>query len=376
MRENRSTAVSNRAAAAVSLSSLRPTSVARRRRPSSDPVSSASSEAAVAITLFGPVPLRAGLDHAGVEPAQLLATQPQPQRPDLGAHRVVPVRRPGLTLQRAEPLALLGEEIGQPGDVEVGLFQPPHRAVAPAPVLGDAGRLLDDGAVLVGAGVEDVPDLPLADQDVLVPAHSAVGEDLVEVEQPARRAVELVLGGAVAEQPPGHRQLVDVERQEPVPVVEGEGHLGPTQTGPGGGPGEDHVVHAGGAQRLGRLGPHHPGEGVDQVGLARPVRPDHDVDPGVELEPGPGGERLEADERQCLEEHGPVSIPRGYSHTWDSRPQPWGAEPEAVTSRFGGSRTSGWVAGWHTGQKWVPLVRSSMRSIGVPQRRQGSPVLP
>jgi hypothetical protein len=42
-------------------------------------------------------------------------------------------------------------------------------------------------------------------------------------------------------------------------------------------------------------------DGIDQIRLARPVGPDDDGNPGPEFEPGPIGERLEADNLESLE---------------------------------------------------------------------------
>ena len=57
---------------------------------------------------------------------------------------------------------------------------------------------------------------------------------------------------------------------------------------------------------LGRLGAEHPADGVDDVGLAAAVGPDHDRDPRLELERGRVGEGLEALEGERLQEHGRV----------------------------------------------------------------------
>ena len=93
-------------------------------------------------------------------------------------------------------------------------------------------------------------------------------------------AVDLVLAGAVAEHPPGDRDLGVVDRQRVVGVVDRQGDLGPAQRGPAGGAGEDDVFHLAAAQRLGALLAEHPGDRVDDVALARAVRPDDAVMPG------------------------------------------------------------------------------------------------
>ncbi|MDX1384232.1 MAG: hypothetical protein R3190_11345 [Thermoanaerobaculia bacterium] len=215
----------------------------------------------------------------GGEGPQGLASQPQVQ-PDHGvSHRVVSLGGIRLALEGAEAATLLFEDVGEARDVLVGLLQATQRAVSTAPVFRDAGCLLDDGAMLIGPGAEDVADLALSDEHVLVASHAAVGQQFVQVQEPALGPVQQIFGGAVAVEAPRHRYLVEIERQEPVRVVERERHLGSTQPRASRGAGKDDIVHLLGAQRGRGLGAHHPGERVEEVGFARAVRADHDVDP-------------------------------------------------------------------------------------------------
>ncbi len=147
-------------------------------------------------------------------------------------------------------------------------------------------------------------ELPLADDHVHLAAHAGVREQLGDVQQPARRAVDRVLRAAVAEQRPRDRHLGVVDRQRTVGVVDRQRDLGPAERRAAGGAGEDDVLHRPAAQRLGALLAHHPGERVDHVGLARPVRADDAGDPRFEAQRRRRGERLEAPQGQRLEVHG------------------------------------------------------------------------
>ena len=138
-----------------------------------------------------------------------------------------------------------------------------------------AGRLFDDAAAVLGAGVEHRVDLALADDHVLLAADAAVAQQLLHVEQPAGHAVDGVLAVAAAEQRAGDGDLGELDRQHARGVVDRERHLGPAQRAALGGAGEDDVVHLLGAHRAGRLGPEHPADGVDHVGLAAAVGSDH-----------------------------------------------------------------------------------------------------
>ena len=70
---------------------------------------------------------------------------------------------------------------------------------------------------------------------------------------------------------------------------------------------EDDVGHLLAAQALDALLAEHPLDGVDDVRLARAVRPHHDRDPGRKLEPGLFGEALETDEFERFEHRGGIS---------------------------------------------------------------------
>ena len=65
---------------------------------------------------------------------------------------------------------------------------------------------------LLGPGVEHGVDLALADDHVLLAADAAVGQQLLDVEQPARHAVDGVLAVAGAEQRAGDRDLGELDR--------------------------------------------------------------------------------------------------------------------------------------------------------------------
>ena len=73
------------------------------------------------------------------------------------------------------------------------------------------------------------------------------------------------------------------------------------------GAGEDDVLHLAAAQALGALLAHDPGEGVDDVGLARAVGPDDAGDARLEAQRRRGREGLEAPQGEALEVHAEIS---------------------------------------------------------------------
>jgi len=142
------------------------------------------------------------------------------------------------------------------------------------------------GAAVVGGGAQDGVEPALPHNDVHLSAQAGVGEQLLDVEEAAGGAVDPVLGSATAEEGAGDGDLGVVDRQGAVGVVDGQGDLGAAERRAGPGPGEDDVGHGATAQVLGALLPHDPGQGVDDVGLARSVGADHRGDAGLQTEGG------------------------------------------------------------------------------------------
>ncbi len=218
----------------------------------------------------------------------------------------------GLAAQRLELAADLAEQVGEAGQVAVAGVELAERLLLALAVLEDAGGLLDEAAPVLRRRVQDRVELALADDDVHLAADAGVGEQLLDVEQSARRPVDGVLGATAAEHGPAERDLGVLDRQRAVGVVDGQQDLGPAQRRPARRTGEDDVLHLAAAQRLGALLAHDPGEGVDDVGLAGAVGPDDAGDPRLQLERGRGSEGLEPFEGQALQVHGAPSQNDGY----------------------------------------------------------------
>ena len=235
---------------------------------------------------------------ARLQAADLVPGEMEADRAQLLDQSTVAARRVGLTLQRRELAAHLAEEVVEPKQVAFGALQPALGPLAPLPELQDPGGFLDDAATVFGPRVEHRVELTLPDDHVLLPADPGVGEQVLDVEQPAGRAVELVLGVTLAEQRAGDRDLGELDREQRGRVVDRERHLGPPQRGAVGRAREDDVVHLAAAERARPLGAEHPRHRVDEVRLPGPVRAHHHGHAGLELEGRLVGERLESSHRQ------------------------------------------------------------------------------
>ena len=259
------------------------------------------------LDLLAPVPQRrlVGdlLVQGGTQRVQVVGEQPQPGVAQVGLDAGGAPGHLGLPAQRLELAAQLGGEVGEPVEVGLHRVELAQRLFLALAVLEDAGRLLDERAAVLRLGVQHRVELALADDDVHLAADAGVGEQLLDVEQAAGVAVDLVLALAGAEHPAGDRDLGVVDRQRAVGVVDGERDLGAAQRRPAGGAGEDDVLHLAAAQRLGALLAEHPGDGVDDVGLAGAVGAHHAGDARLQPQRRRGGEGLEALHRQALEMH-------------------------------------------------------------------------
>ncbi len=97
-----------------------------------------------------------------------------PHRQQLRRHAVVRTRRRRLPLQRPDLAPHLAHQVAQALEVLGCAGQPALRPLPATPVLQHAGRLLDDGPAVLGAGVEDGVELPLADDHVLLAADARI----------------------------------------------------------------------------------------------------------------------------------------------------------------------------------------------------------
>ena len=157
----------------------------------------------------------------------------------------------------------------------------------------DARDLLEQRPSLLRPQGQRLVDHPLADEQECVVGEVSRVEQLDEVAQSNPLLVEqvVVLAGSVE----AAAELEDavVDRQQPIRVVEDEGHVGHAERRSLVGAGEDHVLGLAAPKRP-TLFPERPAEGVGQVALAGAVGSDDRADPPAELDDCPLGERLEA----------------------------------------------------------------------------------
>ena len=106
-----------------------------------------------------------------------------------------------------------------------------------------------------------------------------------------------------AEDAPGHRHLGVLEGQAAVVVAHGEHDLGHAERLGRARALEDHVLDPFPAEHAGALLAQDPAQGVGDVALAAAVGPHDGGDPAGERHLGAGGEGLEPEQLELLNEH-------------------------------------------------------------------------
>ena len=245
-------------------------------------------------------------------PDEVVRQQPEPGVPQVRLDRRGPAGDGRLPAQRPEAAAQFAGEVHQPGQVGLHGLQLAEGLLLAPPVLEYARGLLDQRAARLGPGVQHLVELALADDHVHFPAQARVGEQFGDIEEPALVPVDGVLALAGPEEQAADGHFCVVDRERAIGVVDGEGDLGTAERRPGGGAGEDDVVHLAAAQALGALLAHHPGERVHDVRFARPVRPDHAGDTWLEPQRGGRGEGLEPTQGEAFHIHPRALLPSAH----------------------------------------------------------------
>ena len=227
----------------------------------------------------GRVALGPGAGQAGLGLAQLdftlppgVARQTSLQRSELGFQPSVFFGGLRLGAQLLDPGLELGQQVPGALHVAPGLLQ---AAAGLLPLVAQAahpGGLFDQRSAGGGHGLDDEVDVVLGHHRVAVLAQAGAGQQRVDVLQPGRGAVNVVMAFAGAIEPSRDFDLGKLHGQPAVRVVDHKGHLGHPNLGFARPPGIDEVLHALAANLARVTLAQRPADGVHQVGLATAVR--------------------------------------------------------------------------------------------------------
>src|SRR5690554_1225312 len=218
-------------------------------------------------------------------------------------------------------------------------------------VAGDAGGLLQGGAQLLGARLDQPRDHALADDRIGARAQAGAQEEVGDIATATLLAVEEVAGLRLPGDQALHRDLGVLgvgAAQAAVAVVEEQLDGGLSHRLAAGGAVEDDVGHRLAAQGLGGGLPHDPAHRVDDVGLAAAIGPDDGGHVALEGHRDRVDEGLEADQAYRLETHQRLTVGVIRRH---GRPPPrrgrrrW-PPPARPPGRQRGRRPGAWHRRW------------------------------
>ncbi len=234
------------------------------------------------------------------EPDQQTGLGPPQRLGDLPVAR----RLPRLPRQRRELGLQRLEHVAHPAEIGLRGAQLQFRLVPPLVEARDPCGLLEHPTARLGLGVDQLGDLPLADQRRRMRPGRGVRKQDLHVARARFAAVGAVSAPGVAGDAPHDLErivVVEARRRPPLRIVERQRHLGVAPRRPRAGAREDHVLHAVAPHHARPAFAHHPAQRLQQVGLAAAVRSDHARQPGRDDQLGRIDEALEAEQAQAGE---------------------------------------------------------------------------
>ncbi len=240
-----------------------------------------------------------GVEDFGLHRGPAQVEQQRLGAADLSGNIAIARGLPGLGLERSDLRGELADDILGPGKIVLCGLEPEFCFVTARVQAGNACRLFEHAAALVGPGLDDFADAALMDQSGRPRAGRGVGEQDGDVAGAHLAAVDAEDRALLAHDAARHFKrvrLVERRRRLAVAVVDHDADFGVVARRATGVAGEDHVVHFGGAHGLVGGLAHDPTHGFDEVGLAAAVRTDHAGQAGFDLEVGGFDEGFEADQ--------------------------------------------------------------------------------
>jgi hypothetical protein len=230
----------------------------------------------------------------------------------LGLALLEAARGAGLALERAEVALDLAHDVVEPQEVRRRLLELHLGDLLARLVARDPRRLFDQLAAFLRFARQDEADLSLFDHRVGADAESGVHQQVLDLLEADRLAVQAVLRLAAAEDAAGDRHpavLPQSAAGEARIGEEGQGDFTHPEGLPLLGTVENDVFHGVAAHRLGALLAEDPGDGVRKVRFSAAVRTDDTGDPAREQDVDGIDERLETRDIEAFElEHS--RIPR------------------------------------------------------------------
>ena len=228
--------------------------------------------------------------------------------PDLIGQADIAFGGAGLTTQGIGARVHVQQYFGEPGKIGFGRAQFLLGILAPDMQARNPGRFLQHGAPFLGAGSDDGGDSALADQRRAVRAGGGVGKDQRHILGAHVAAIGAIGAACAALDPAGDLQFavrayIHGGKKLTLFLHRQERDFGKIALGPGGGAGEDHILHAAAAHGFGAGFAHDPAYGFQQVGLAAAIGADNAGQAGFNAQFGRIDEAFEAGKLEPLYLH-------------------------------------------------------------------------
>ena len=219
--------------------------------------------------------VRCDLDGIGADLIQLLHPEGDFQAPELVPEDQVLFCFLRLSAQGLHLELQFVDLVVDAHQILFGALQLPLSVLLAVTVAGDAGGLLKNLPAVGALDGQDLIDLTLSNDGVALPAQPRVHKQLVDILEPDGMAVDVVFALPRTVIPPGDHDLALLPVEEMPGIVQHQRDLCKAQLLPPGGAAEDDVLHLAAPERLGGLLPHHPADGVGNIGFSAAVWP-HD----------------------------------------------------------------------------------------------------
>ena len=203
----------------------------------------------------------------------------------------------GLTIEVFELLLDFLAHVIQPIQILARGLDPRFGFFAAFFVFGNASGFFQVRAQVFGSRLDNLRNHALLDDRVAARAQAGTKKHIDNVAAPTAPAVQEIVGLAIATDRALDRNLVEVgvfALDGAVGIVEDQLHLGGAHRLAIAGAREDHIGNRIAAQAAGGALAHHPADGVDDVGFAATIGPNHAGHIGWQVQRGRVHKRLEA----------------------------------------------------------------------------------
>ena len=218
------------------------------------------------------------IGNVGVEQIKLVPLESSVENLEFVENFFVPARFTGLALERNNLALHFLDDIGQPHQILLGVFELAERFFFLMLVFANTGGFFKNHPPVVGMRAENLVNLTLRHHRIARTPDTGIHEHLLNVPEPALSFVEQIFAGAVPVNPARHGDFSEIKidarqgNEFRINVSKSQIHFRHPDGFATFGAVENHVGHFGAAQRLGGLFTKYPADGIGDIGLTTTIR--------------------------------------------------------------------------------------------------------